>query len=86
MATIKYFVESIRRNIFRRSGRSTKWHFDKKLFRRNGSVDKVSFNEVLYIQLQKMARGLKFLIWEIEGLYYLGSENKAADQLRDYST
>ena len=33
-------------------------------------------------QLQKMARGLKFRIYEAEGLYYLCSENKGADQLR----
>ena len=36
------------------------------------------------VQLQKMARGLKFWIWKIEGLYYLCSENKGADQLRGY--
>ena len=36
------------------------------------------------VQLQKMARGLKFWIKEIEGLYYLCSENKGADQLRGY--
>ena len=29
-----------------------------------------------------MARGLKFRIYEVEGLYYLCSENKGADQLR----
>ena len=29
-----------------------------------------------------MARGLKFQILKIEGLYYLCSENKGADQLR----
>ena len=34
------------------------------------------------VQLQKMARGLKFWIEKIEGLYYLCSENKDADQLR----
>ena len=34
------------------------------------------------VQLQKMARGLKFWIKEEEGLYYLCSENKGADQLR----
>ena len=34
------------------------------------------------VQPQKMARGLKFRIWKIEGLYYLCSENKGADQLR----
>ena len=32
----------------------------------------------------KMARGLKFWISEVEGLYYLSSENKGADQLRSY--
>ena len=34
------------------------------------------------VQLQKMARGLKFQIEKVEGLYYLCSENKGADQLR----
>ena len=34
------------------------------------------------VQSQKMARGLKFPIKEEEGLYYLCSENKDADQLR----
>ena len=29
-----------------------------------------------------MVRGLKFWIQKVEGLYYLCSENKAADQLR----
>ena len=33
---------------------------------------------------QKMSRGLKFRIDEIEGLYYLCSENKGADQLRGH--
>ena len=36
------------------------------------------------VQLQKIARGLKFQIWKVEGLYYLCSENKGADQLRGY--
>ena len=36
------------------------------------------------VQLQKMARGLKFRIQEVEGLYYLCSENKGADQLCGY--
>ena len=36
------------------------------------------------VQLQKMARGLKFRIKKVEGLYYLCSENKGADQLRGY--
>ena len=34
------------------------------------------------VQLQKMARGLKFR--KVEGLHYLCSENKGADQLRGY--
>ena len=36
------------------------------------------------VQLQKMARGLKFRISKVEGFYYLCSENKGADQLRGY--
>ena len=36
------------------------------------------------VQLQKMARGLKFQIKKVEGLYYLCSENKGADQLCGY--
>ena len=32
----------------------------------------------------KMARGLKFRIYDVEGLYYLPSENKGADQLCGY--
>ena len=36
------------------------------------------------VQLQKMARGLNFLIYKVEGLYYLCSENKDADQFRGY--
>ena len=32
----------------------------------------------------EMARGLKFWIKEVEGLYYPFSENKSADQLRGY--
>ena len=34
------------------------------------------------LQIQKMARGLKFRIKKVEGLDYLCSENKGADQLR----
>ena len=33
------------------------------------------------VQLQKMAKGLKFRIKKVEGLHYLCSENKGADQL-----
>ena len=36
------------------------------------------------VQLQKMARGLKFQIKKVEGLYYPCSENKYADQLCGY--
>ena len=33
------------------------------------------------VQPQKMARGWKFSIWEVEGLYYICSENNDPDQL-----
>ena len=36
------------------------------------------------VQPQKMARGLKFRILVVEGLYYPYNENKGADQLRSY--
>ena len=36
------------------------------------------------VQPQKIARGLKFITWEVEGLYRPCSENKGADQLRGY--
>ena len=36
------------------------------------------------VQLQKMARGLKFQILKVEGLFYLCSENKGAAQLHGY--
>ena len=36
------------------------------------------------IQLQKMARGLKFRMKEVEGLYHLCRENKCADELHGY--
>ena len=36
------------------------------------------------VQLQKIARALKFWIKEVEGLYYTCSEYKGADQLRGY--
>ena len=38
------------------------------------------------VQLQKMARGLKFRISKAEGLHYLCSENKGADQLCGYAS
>ena len=36
------------------------------------------------VQPQKMPSGWKIWVKEIEGLYYLCSENKGADQLRGY--
>ena len=36
------------------------------------------------VQSRKMVRGLKFRIYKVEGLYYLCSKNKGADQLRGY--
>ena len=36
------------------------------------------------VQPQRMARGLKFQIYVVEGLYFLCSENKGADQLCGY--
>ena len=44
-----------------------------------GFLTRASSNWV--VQPQKMARGLKFRIKEVKGLYYLCSENKGADQL-----
>ena len=35
------------------------------------------------VQLQKMARGLKFWIQKVEGLYFLCSKNKGADREAD---
>ena len=36
------------------------------------------------VQLQRIARGLKFQIWKVEGSYCLCSENKGANQLCGY--
>ena len=36
------------------------------------------------VELQQMARSLKFRIEEVEGLYYLCGKNKDADQLHGY--
>ena len=36
------------------------------------------------VQPLKMARGWKFWIEEVEGLYYPSSKNKGADQLRGH--
>ena len=35
------------------------------------------------VQSRKMTRGLKFRFKKVEGLYYLCSENKGADQTTD---
>ena len=40
----------------------------------------------LAVQPQKMARGLKFLIYKLEEMYFLCSKNKGADQLCGYRT
>ena len=40
----------------------------------------------LAVRSQKIARGLKFHILDVEGLYYLWSKNKGADQLWYYHT
>ena len=37
------------------------------------------------VQPQKMARGLKFQIKKVKGLYYLCMENKGDDQLYGFS-
>ena len=37
-----------------------------------------------YVQPRRMARGLNFQIEEVEGLYYLCSKNKGADQQCGY--
>ena len=42
------------------------------------------FHTTRAVQSLNMARGLKFRIQEVEGLYYQCSENKGADQLRGY--
>ena len=36
------------------------------------------------VQLQKMARALKFPVQNVEGSYYPCNENKGTDQLRSY--
>ena len=37
------------------------------------------------LQSHRMAKGSKFRIYELEGLYYLCSKSKGADQLRGYT-
>ena len=50
-----------------------------RLYRSSGFPTRSDTNRA--VQSQKMARGLKFRIRVGEGLYYLCSENKDADQL-----
>ena len=47
-----------------------------------GVSDKSDTNQA--VQPQKMARGLKFCILEVEGLYYPCRETNGADQLHSY--
>ena len=60
---------------------------DKKLLaslwesRSSGFLTRSDTNRVA--RPQKMARGLKFRIYEVEGLHYPCSENKGTDQLRE---
>ena len=46
-----------------------------------GFLTKSATNQA--VQPQKIDRDLQFLIYEVEGLYYLCGENKGADQLAD---
>ena len=47
-----------------------------------GVSDQVCHNRA--VQSLNMARGLKFWIQKVEGFFFPRSENKGADQLRDY--
>ena len=65
------------------SSRSCNTKYEPQREKTNALVsDQIDINQAL--QSQKMARGLKFRIKEVEGLYYLCSENKGANQLRNY--
>ena len=46
--------------------------------------DQVQHKSGCTLEAQKTTRGLKFRILEVEGLYYLCSDNKGADQQRGY--
>ena len=50
--------------------------------RSSGFPTRSDTNRVAHVQ--KMVRGLKFLIQKVEGLYDPYSENKGADQLHGY--
>ena len=49
-----------------------------------GCSDLVRHKLSCAMQLLNKARDLKFRIYEVEGFYYIYSENKDADQLRGY--
>ena len=49
-----------------------------------GGGDLTSSDTNRAVQSVNMARGLKFPIQKVEGLYYQCSENKGTDQLRGY--
>ena len=51
----------------------------KPVFGRGGGGVKTRSDTNQAVQPQKMVRDLKFRIQEVEGLYYLCSENKGAD-------
>ena len=54
----------------------------RKLDWSSGFMTRPSTNQA--VQPQKMARGLKFWIKIVEGLFYLCSENKGTDQLHGH--
>ena len=47
---------------------STKCHFDESTFRRNGSLDKVSFDEVSYTHLKCNPQPLKIYIMDFTSI------------------
>ena len=49
-----------------------------------GFLTRSDTDQVVHVQLQKVARGLKFQIQKVEELYYPCGENKGADQLHIY--
>ena len=56
---------------------------DKALISRSSGYP-IRFDINRHLQSQKMARSLKFRIYEEEELYYPSGENKGADQLCSY--
>ena len=78
--TIKVQINHTGDNCYRRIG----FHFEPRSEKTGlrGFPTRSDTNQA--VQPQKMARGLKFRIKVVEGLYYPSSENKDADQLRGY--